>query len=464
MAATVTTLERPDPSTARDRLAARFDGRAPRYTSYPTAVQFTPAVDAATYRGWLAELPPEEAVSLYVHVPFCARLCWYCGCNTRAVNRPEPVSAYVDNLIDELGLVEAAMPARLRAGVLHLGGGTPNMLSRDDMARLFAALHRVFDLSPGLEVAAELDPAVLTRDWVQAAGYHGLSRASLGVQDLSPKVQAAVNRPEPFEVIERAVGWLREIGVLSVNFDLMYGLPTQTTADVLGTLRQVLTLNPERLALFGYAHVPWMKSHQQLIAEDSLPGATERLDQSETAAEFLISQGYVRIGLDHYALPTDDMGVAHAAGRLRRNFQGYTTDGARTLIGIGASAIGQTPRGFVQNETRELTWRAAVEAGVLPVARGVALTDDDRFRGEIIERLMCDLTADLAGICARHGRPLSELAEPLASLAPLIAEGLVRRDGGRVSVTEAGRPVLRSVCAAFDRHLDPAATRHAKAI
>ena len=448
----------------RQSLAERFEGRVPRYTSYPTAVQFSPSVDAAVYRGWLADLPPAEAVSLYVHVPFCARLCWYCGCNTRAVNRQAPVSRYVDDLIAELGLLEAALPGKLRARALHLGGGTPNMLSRDDLTRLFAALRHVFQLSPGIEVAAELDPAVLTREWVMAAAHHGLSRASLGVQDLSPVVQAAVNRIEPFEVVQQAVGWLREAGVLSVNLDLMYGLPKQTKADVLNTLRQVLTLRPERLALFGYAHVPWMKTHQQLISEACLPGPVERLDQSEAAAEFLISEGYVRVGLDHYALPTDEMAIALAAGRLHRNFQGYTTDAAGALIGIGASAIGRTADGFVQNQTAELTWRKAIEAGDLPVARGVALTDEDRFRGEIIERLMCDLSVDLAAVCERHGRAPSDLAASLAGLGPMAAEGLVQLGQDLVTVTEAGRPVLRSVCAAFDSYLDPGAQRHARAI
>ncbi|MDO9338297.1 MAG: oxygen-independent coproporphyrinogen III oxidase [Caulobacter sp.] len=448
----------------RQRLAEQFEGRVPRYTSYPTAVQFSPAVDAGVYRGWLSQLPPSEAVSLYVHLPFCARLCWYCGCNTRAVNRQEPVSRYVDDLIIELGLLEAALPGKLRARALHLGGGTPNMLSRDDLDRLFAALRQVFQLSPGLEVAAELDPAVLTREWVMAAARHGLSRASLGVQDLSPTVQAAVNRIEPFEVVQRAVGWLREAGVLSVNLDLMYGLPRQTRADVLETLRQVLTLRPERLALFGYAHVPWMKSHQQLIREVDLPGPAERLDQSEAAADYLIAQGYVRIGLDHYALPGDEMAIALAAGRLHRNFQGYTTDAAGTLIGMGASAIGRTPQGFVQNQTAELTWRKALEAGDLPIARGVALTDEDRFRGEIIERLMCDLTVDLAAVCTGHGRERRDIADSLASLAPFEAQGLVGLDGDRLTVTPAGRPVLRSVCAAFDQYLDQTSIRHARAI
>jgi oxygen-independent coproporphyrinogen-3 oxidase len=445
-------------------MIARYDGQAPRYTSYPTAVQFTPEVDGETYRRWLGELPTDEAVSLYVHVPLCARLCWYCGCNTRAVKRREPVTSYVDRLIEEIGLVEAALPARLRARAVHLGGGTPNLLSRDDLGRLFGALRHVFAVSPGAEVAAELDPAVLTREWVRAAGYHGLSRASLGVQDLSPMVQEAVNRIEPFEVVQQAVGWLREIGVLSINLDLMYGLPRQTTADVLSTLDAVLSLKPERLALFGYAHVPWMKVNQQLIDDRYLPGPAERFDQSEAAAERLASEGYVRIGLDHFALPTDDMAVALEEGRLRRNFQGYTTDRHRTLIGMGASAIGRLPQGFVQNHARELIWRDAVAEGKLPAGRGLELTAEDRFRGEIIERLMCELTVDLDAVRARHGRGDETFGRELAALAPFAADGLAVVGRGRVTVTEAGRPLVRAICAAFDAHLDPASGRHARTL
>lgn len=445
-------------------LVARYDGRAPRYTSYPTALQFTPDVDEAVYRGWLAELPAEEAVSLYVHVPFCARLCWYCGCNTRAVNRREPIGEYVQLLLREIELLEAALPNRLPARAIHLGGGTPNMLSAEDMAGLFGVLERTFRLAPEREVAAELDPTSLSRDWVQAAARHGLNRASLGVQNLDPVVQAAVNREESFEQVANAVRWLREAGVESINLDLMYGLPHQTTANTLATVDAVLRLRPERIALFGYAHVPWMKAHQQLIDEGALPWPGARLDQAEEAAERLTGAGYIRIGLDHFARADDQMAVALEEGALRRNFQGYTTDAAATLLGLGASAIGRLPQGYAQNVTQEIGWRAAVKDGRLPVARGVFLSDDDRFRGEIIERLMCDLAVDLEDVCARHGRDVADLAEAMTRLAPFIGDGLVRLEGGRVRVTGYGRLVVRSVCAAFDAHVDAAAQRHAKAL
>lgn len=443
---------------------AKYDGRAPRYTSYPTAVQFTPDVDEAIYRRWLAELPAGEPLSLYVHVPFCSRLCWYCGCNTRAVNRHEPIGEYVALLERETATLAAALPARMAARAIHLGGGTPNMLTPDDMTALFGRLGEAFALAPDLEVAAELDPTSLTREWVQAAASHGLSRASLGVQILDPAVQAAVNRHESFEQVAAAVTWLRDAGVRSVNLDLMYGLPHQTTANTLDTIEAALFLRPDRIALFGYAHVPWMKAHQRLIDEGALPWPAQRLEQSEAAAQRLVDAGYVRIGLDHFALPADDLAAAAAEGRLRRNFQGYTADAQGTLLGLGASAIGSLPQGFVQNITPELGWRAAVAEDRLPVARGVTITADDRFRGEIIERLMCDLSVDLGAVCARHGRQIAELDDSLRRLAPFIGDGMVKIESGTLHVIGLGRLVIRSICAAFDQHFAPEAGRHSRAL
>ena len=450
----------------RRRLALlpRYESRAPRYTSYPTAVQFTPTIDARTYADWLGGLTAAEPVSIYVHVPFCARLCWFCGCNTRAVKPGDGISDYVELLVRELDLVDACLSDQLRSGALHLGGGTPNMLTPKDMDRLFGALRRVFQFGDDTEIAAELDPAQLTADWALAAARHGLSRASLGVQDLSPAVQAAVNRRETFDVIARAAGLLRGVGVRSLNIDLMYGLPRQRTVDVLSTIDSVLTLRPDRIALFGYAHVPWMKAHQKLIHEDELPGPALRLEQGEMARERLVAEGYLQIGLDHFALPTDPLAQALAQGRLHRNFQGYTADQHRTLLGFGASAIGRLPQGLVQNVTAEVEWRYAVADGRLATARGVAFTNEDLFRGEVIEALMCDFSADLASIRAHHGRPPGAFDEAIARLQPAIRDGVVEREGERLSVTPMGRPFVRQVAAAFDAHLTPDAARHSTAV
>jgi oxygen-independent coproporphyrinogen-3 oxidase len=445
-------------------LIARYDAHAPRYTSYPTAAQFTPAVGAADWGAWLSAAPLDRAVSLYLHIPFCKRLCWYCGCNTRAMNRVAPMSSYVDLLLKEADLVLARIGRPVRVGSIHLGGGTPNMLPPEELERLFAGLAARFDLGDCFEIAAELDPEVLTQAWVEAAGRIGLSRASLGVQDLSPKVQAAVNRPESFETIRWAAEALRAQGVTSLNLDLMYGLPLQAVENVITTVAQVAALRPDRIALFGYAHVPWMKRHQKLINEADLPGPEARFAQSQAAARYLVQKGWEAVGLDHFALPHDSMAAAVRAGRLRRNFQGYTTDEAPVLIGLGASSISRTPQGFVQNLTQERDWRAAVEAGDLPVARGVALDPRDAFVGEIIERLMCDFAVDVAAIASRHGRPLTEVDLAWSRLSRFQQDGLAEVKGSVVTVTDLGRPFVRAVCAAFDPGGVDIEKRHARVV
>jgi oxygen-independent coproporphyrinogen-3 oxidase len=445
-------------------LLAKYDGRTPRYTSYPTAAQFTPTVGPQAYAEWLAALPGDQAVSLYIHVPFCQRLCWYCGCNTRVVRNPDLISRYVDGLVEELALLARVRPDRLPLAEIHIGGGTPNLLSIADMNLLFSAIGEVFRLTPRLEVSVEGDPASITQDWVKGATAHGVTRVSLGVQDLNPAVQAAVNRTETYEQVQAAVGWLRAAGVRSINFDLMYGLPKQTSESLAHTIGQALTLKPDRVALFGYAHVPWMKAHQQLINEADLPDAHERLVQARTGAQVLEAAGYRRIGLDHFALPQDTLSAAGDDGALRRNFQGYSTDPCDTLIAIGASGIGKMPQGYAQNHTAEIAWRGALNRGELPVARGVALTEDDRFRAEVIERLMCDMAVDLDAICARHGRRVEDLYDEREALKDFFRDGLLVREGETLCVTERGRPFVRTICALFDAHLRPGTTRHAQAV
>lgn len=446
------------------QLLAKYGGAAPRYTSYPTAVQFATAYGADAHAEALSRLDPAKAVSLYAHIPFCERLCWYCGCNTRAVRRREAVSKYIELLAQEVERVGACLPGRLAAHAIHLGGGTPNMTSADDLESLFRAFANAFDVAADAAVSAELDPRVLTQDWVLAATSHGLNRASLGVQDLSPEVQAAVNRIEGFDVLERAVGWLRQAGVASINFDLMYGLPKQTTSGVLQTLDKVLTLRPNRIALFGYAHVPWMKAHQNLIDQADLPGPEERLDQSTAAAQRFVAEGYVPIGLDHFALPDDSLAVAAREGRLRRNFQGYTDDTAEALIGFGASAISQLPGGIAQNVSDEMGWRKAVSERRIPTARGVALTAEDRLRGAVIEQLMCAHRADIAALRARLNDPATDLSSAFDQLRLLAADGLVDIVGETVAVTERGRPYLRAACLAFDAYFEPTVQRHSIAV
>jgi oxygen-independent coproporphyrinogen-3 oxidase len=434
-------------------LIARHAAPVPRYTSYPTAAQFGPAVDADRYDRWLPAVPAAASLSLYLHVPFCDTLCWFCGCHTRVVNRHGPVARYLTALLAELELVADRLAGDHRVTHLHLGGGSPTMLSPAELARLGARLRDRFAVADDAEIGVEIDPRGLSEDTVAALAAFGVNRASIGVQDFDPRVQGAINRLQGFAETERVVRLLRAHGIERLNVDLIYGLPHQTEAGVEATARAVLDLAPDRIALFGYAHVPWMKPHQKLIDEAALPGARARFRQARRAAEVFEAAWLEPIGLDHFARPDDPLAQAAHAGRLRRNFQGYTTDAAEALIGLGASAIGALPDGYVQNTADVATYLKTVADGRLATARGVALDADDRLRRNVIERLMCDLRVDLDAVAARHGVAAARFDAELRALAALRADGLVATDGRVVSVTEAGRPFLRVVAAAFDRYL-----------
>ncbi|MDE2578354.1 MAG: oxygen-independent coproporphyrinogen III oxidase [Hyphomicrobiales bacterium] len=451
----------PDPAL----LIAKYGGRAPRYTSYPTAVQFSNAVGQDQYRQWLKGLKRENgAVSLYVHVPFCDVMCWYCGCHTAVVNKRLPVMDYVGRLLKEIDLVADAIPERLDAASVHFGGGTPNMLTGAEMAEVLATLGRRFRFSPQSELAAELDPRLLSKEWIDEAVRGGLNRASLGVQDFDADVQAAINRVQPFDLVAESVAWLREAGVVSINMDLMYGLPRQTLASLERTIDQALSLDADRISLFGYAHVPWLKSHQKLIDESELPDPALRYAMQNRAADALEARGWRRLGLDHFAKPDDSLALAAADGSMRRNFQGYTTDAAPVLIGFGASSIGRMPQGYVQNHAAVPKWREALDRGELPVARGLAMTDDDRFRADIIERLMCDFSVDLASVADQHGRDTAELEPSFDALRAMEADGLVVLDKTKIEATRAGRDFIRTICTVFDVHLDREAVRHSQGV
>ncbi len=445
-------------------LLAKYDRRVPRYTSYPTALQFAPTVGTKVYRGWLATLDPELPLSLYVHIPFCDSLCWFCGCHTKIVWRYEPIAAYLELLLREVDRVADLLDGRRKVCHVHLGGGTPTILEPVDMERLFARLRARFDLLPGADIAVESDPREFNRDLVRAMARVGVNRASLGLQDVNPQVQRAVNRVQSMDETKRVADSLRAAGIGSINIDLMYGLPYQTVARVLTTVEAVLSLKPERICLFGYAHVPWMKRHQRLIDEQTLPDAEERFTQYRAAARRLQDAGYVWVGLDHFALPDDPLAVTMRARALHRNFQGYTTDEAPVRLGFGPSAIGSVPQGLVQNAVPMHAYRGALAADELPIVRGLVLTEDDRLRGAVIERLMCFMEVDLAEVCREFGASVQLFTTELSALAEMEVDGLVALEDTRIRVTERGRPFVRTVCAAFDRYLEPSETRHAQSV
>jgi len=436
----------------------------PRYTSYPTAPHFAADFPEAVYRGWLARLDAEEPISLYLHVPFCKQMCWYCGCNMKLAARYAPLADYVEHLIGEIDLIADAMPAPMPVAHLHLGGGTPTALDPDDLALVMARLTKRFRPTADAERAIESDPRTLTDAMIERIGALGFSRASFGVQEFDPKVQAAINRLQPPEMVARATGRLRAAGVRGINFDLIYGLPHQTTASLRATVGECIAMRPDRVALFGYAHVPWMAKNQRMIAEDCLPGAAERAAQAEAGADTLVAAGYVRIGIDHFALPGDPLAIAAQAGRLRRNFQGYTSDPARTLIGIGTTAIGRTPDGYVQNVAETGAWSRAVSAGRLPVARGHVASAEDALRAQVIERIMCDGAVDLSAAGRAFGFADDWFAGEGPALAALERDGVVAIAQGRVALTAEGVPLARVVAAVFDTYLRAATARHSVAV
>jgi oxygen-independent coproporphyrinogen III oxidase len=435
----------------------------PRYTSYPTAPHFTSAVDPASYASWLQALPGDATLSLYLHVPFCAQLCFYCGCHTKAILRRDPIEAYAQRLIDEIALV-ARHCGRRKIVHVHWGGGTPSILGTQWLARLHGELGHRFDLAAVREHAIELDPRHLTPELASTLRDIGVNRASLGVQEFNSRVQTAIGRVQPFHLVEDAIAMLRESGIDRINLDLMYGLPKQQVRDVKHTIMLADLLQPQRIAVFGYAHVPWFKPQQRLIDEDDLPLAEERLRQAEAAHVTLLVLGYQPIGLDHYARPDDEIALAARTGRMRRNFQGYSTDEADVLIGLGASAISRLPQGFTQNAPDVSGYSRAVGSGTFATARGIEISRDDRVRGHVIERLMCDLAVDLAPAQASDLGADGCFAEEIEALRPLADDGLLVIDGHRLRMTEKGRPFVRLVAAAFDAYLPRGQARHSAAV
>lgn len=444
-------------------LLAAYDRPVPRYTSYPTAAQFTPAIGPVQHDAWLRDLN-DSCASLYVHVPFCRELCWYCACHTMAMNRPGTLDRYADALLRELeGLARVAPGVILES--VQWGGGTPSQLGAERLQRVGKRIAELFDRRGDAEVSLEIDPRHCDREMAAAAAAIGVTRISVGVQDFDEDVQAAINRRQSFAGTAAAIDRLQAAGIGRFNIDLVYGLPRQTLETLSATLDLALKLGPDRFAVFGYAHVPWMKSHQKLIDVATLPDSTVRAAMSMLVAERLVAAGYHRIGLDHYARPGDRLARAAAEGTLRRNFQGYVADRATFVAGIGASAISSLPRGYTQNVADPARYLAKVSEGGFATARGIALTRDDRLRGAIIERAMCQNTVDLETLCREYWvDPEAFRASVDPDLDRLELDGLIRRADSGFTVTETGRPFVRFVCAAFDRHYVAAEGRHSRGL
>lgn len=439
------------------------DRPLPRYTSYPTAPHFA-ALDEAEYRCWLSEVSEDVPASLYVHVPFCRSMCWYCGCHTTITARDEPIARYLDAVHREVELVAAALPGRPALGHIHFGGGTPTLMKPDQFAKLMTAIQHHFTLARDAEIAIEIDPRTLAPAMIRALARAGVTRASLGVQSFDPKVQHAINRIQSYEQTRSATNALRRAGIRAINFDLIYGLPHQDVASCLETVKRAVTLAPDRFAVFGYAHVPGFKRHQRKIDEAALADGAGRHAQAEAIADALVAAGYVRIGLDHFAKPDDPLAIAREGGRLHRNFQGYTTDSCPTLLGIGASSIGRLPRGYVQNAVLIGDYQRRMACGRLAASKGRAFAAEDRLRAAVIERIMCDHRVDLAEVCTPFGADPERLAASSTMLPELIRDGIARRERNSIALAEEARPLARVLAAAFDQYLGQRPARHSRAV
>lgn len=446
----------------RPEMLRRYAAPVPRYTSYPTAPHFTAGVDAAAYGAWLDALEDGQPLSLYVHIPFCNEMCWYCGCATKVTRQHAPIARYLEALSREIDTVAGRIKTRHRVTHIHWGGGSPSILQPDDIRTLASQLKSRFELDADAEFAVEIDPRGLDEARIEAFAQSGVNRVSIGVQDFAEDVQKAINRMQSVELTAWVVDTFRAHGIDGINVDLVYGLPLQTLETLDDTMDHVLALAPDRIALFGYAHLPQRIKHQRLIDDDALPDTAQRFAQANRAAQRLTEAGYVTVGLDHYARPHDPL----ASGTVRRNFQGYTTDTAAALIGLGASSIGRLPQGYVQNTPAIGEYERRVLDGGLATVRGHAMSAEDAARGLVIERLMCDFVFPAAELRSRFG----DLAEPI------IAEANALRDqddedviapasaGDGFAITDKGRIFVRSICAKFDAYLGKGSAQHSAGV
>ena len=428
-----------------------FDAKVPRYTSYPTAPHFNRNVGESEFVDWIRAIEPGAAISLYVHVPFCRRLCWFCACRTQGTQSEEPVRAYLETLKSELQILQRHLPTGVHLSRLHWGGGTPTLLPPDLTEDLAGAIRSVAPFTDDTEFSVEIDPNEIDGPRLDALARAGMNRASIGVQDFDERIQQSIGRVQSYEITRQAVDEIRARGVNSLNADILYGLPYQNKSRMAESVQKLLSLNPDRVALYGYAHVPWMSKRQQLIPSNSLPTPQERLDLFETARQLFLWDKYVEIGIDHFAVQSDGLSIASDAGQLRRNFQGYTDDTAEVLIGLGASSISRFPQGYAQNAPATGAYTAAIRAGRFSTTRGHAFSGDDRMRSRLIEALMCDFRIDADEICDQFevGKPelaaiLNRTAEVFGGLLDVSSEGL--------SIPPELRPLTRLIARNIDTY------------
>ncbi len=439
-----------------------FDARVPRYTSYPTAPHFAGGVNAETFARWIEAVPENGEISLYMHVPFCRRLCWFCACRTQGTSSDDPVVAYAEVLKAEIALLKTRLAPGVRLSRLHWGGGTPTMMPAAVIAEVAGAIFDAVPLGPDAEFSVEIDPNEIDEPRLAALAAAGMNRASIGVQDFDLDIQKTIGRDQTYEVTRDAVVAIREKGVKSLNADILYGLPHQTPARIADSVQKLLSLSPDRVALYGYAHVPWMARRQVMIPSDAMPTPPERLELFETARRLFVWDGYREIGIDHFARPDDGLAVAQAQGTLRRNFQGYTDDTSPVLVGIGASSISRFPQGYAQNAAATSAHIKAIRSGSFSTHRGHGFSAEDRLRGRIIEALMCDFAVDSAELIRDFGVTPAAL-DAMYAKAMAAFPGMVALTRTGLTIPPHARPLTRMIAHSFDAY-DHAKAQHSAAI
>ncbi len=439
-----------------------FDARVPRYTSYPTAPHFSGSVGQSHFTKWVSEIPADSEISLYLHVPFCKHLCWFCACRTQGTQSEEPVRAYLETLKSEIALLKEILPDGLRLSRLHWGGGTPTLMSADMITDLAGTVLDVIPMAAGGEFSVEIDPNEIDENRIKALAVAGMNRASIGVQDFDAEIQKIIGRIQSYEVTRDAADMIRAHGITSLNADILYGLPHQTDARIAESVLKLLTLNPSRVALYGYAHVPWMAKRQQLIPTDALPVPQERLGLYEVARKLFMSDGYDEIGIDHFALPDDGLAVKKRQGALRRNFQGYTDDTSNVLIGLGASSISKFPQGFAQHASGTSQYTTAVREGRFATVRGHEFAGEDRLRARLIEMIMCDFRIDTTEILRDFDISRTDL-EAMYQLASDAFEGLPKITPQGFTLPRKAYPLTRMIARGFDAY-DLSKAGHSSAV
>jgi oxygen-independent coproporphyrinogen III oxidase len=444
-------------------LISKYNINGPRYTSYPTALALNSGFDPALINPAIRQSPAN--LSLYLHIPFCHKLCYYCGCNKVVTRHQHKADIYLEALAQEMALYQPLMQHKT-INQLHLGGGTPTFLTEQQLSHLMALLQQHFTIDSDAEISIEIDPRSCSDNKLNHLRTLGFNRVSFGVQDLDEKVQIAINRVQDTDLIRHQVALSRELGFSSINLDLIYGLPYQQPASFAATIEEVIRLNPDRISLFNYAHLPERFAAQHKIASSSLPDAPLKLELMQLAINRFVANGYQFIGMDHFARPDDTLAKAQRAGKLQRNFQGYTTAGQDALIGLGVSSISQVNGVIWQNSKDLAGFYAAINAGNMPVERGFSLNVDDKVRSALISQLICHFELDIAAFCQTWQLDSfwQYFAAELAQLQPFIEDELVLANERRIKVTDAGRLWVRSICACFDAYLAKGQQRYSKVV